>query len=88
MFKPAYGLSLWFLKTFKYKAITMPWGVVHMLPSHLHDESIRAHEAVHLEQIARMGAVKWSATYLRDLIAHGYKDKDNILESEARNKGK
>lgn len=82
MFKEATGLILWFLTTYGYGAITMPWYVVYMLPSRLYDYPLRCHEAIHLEQIKRLGATRWALAYLYYTLRYGY--KANPFEVEAR----
>lgn len=71
-----------FLRATGFGAITMPWGVVYALPERIGDAGLAAHEAVHLEQIARMGGARWAVTYLWYLLRYGY--WANPLEVEAR----
>ena len=73
-----------FLRLAGFGAITMPWGVVYALPERLDDVGLAAHEAVHVEQIKRLGGVRWAATYLWYLLRYGY--WSNPLEVEARDK--
>lgn len=71
-----------FLRATGFGAITMPWGVVYALSERIGDAGLAAHEAVHLEQIARMGGARWAVTYLWYLLRYGY--WANPLEVEAR----
>lgn len=71
-----------FLRATGFGAITMPWGVVYALPERIGDAGLAAHEAIHLEQIARMGGARWAVTYLWYLLRYGY--WANPLEVEAR----
>ena len=80
--KPAPFLIKLFLLTTGYGAITVPWGVVYALPERIGDDRLAAHEAVHLDQIDRMGGARWAVTYLWYLLRYGY--KNNPLEIEAR----
>jgi hypothetical protein len=82
--KPARNLLRAFLRMTGYGAITMPWGTVYALRERLEDAGLAAHEAVHVEQIKRLGAWRWTWQYLWGLARHGY--KDNPLEAEARKK--
>lgn len=82
--KPASGLIEFFLRKTGYKGITMPWRKVYILPEHITDQGLINHEMVHVEQINRMGKIKFTITYLWYLIVHGY--KNHPLEIEAREK--
>lgn len=79
---PAPLLPRAFLRATGFGAITTPWGVVYALPERIGDAGLAAHEAVHLEQIARMGGARWAVTYLWYLLRYGY--RANPLEVEAR----
>jgi hypothetical protein len=63
-------------------AITLPWQTVYILPTVLDDIGVLKHEAVHCEQIARDGAVRWTLTYLWWCVRFGY--WNNPYEVEAR----
>lgn len=73
----------WFLKTTKYSAITMPWSTVYILPEQLSNKGLLAHEKVHLDQIAKVGPLKFTILYLWYNLKYGY--WNNPLEIEARN---
>ena len=70
------------LALFDTPALTMPWHKVYIHPAHWGRLDIRLHEAVHLAQIRRLGAVGFTLAYLSDLILVGY--WENELEREAR----
>lgn len=70
-----------FLKAAGYRAITMPWRTIYILDEVYQSDIIR-HELVHIAQIERMGALKFTAVYLWYLLRYGY-DK-HPLEIEAR----
>lgn len=71
----------WFLKGAGCRAITMPWRSIYVLSYYRDDEEPRRHELVHIEQIERLGAVRFSALYLFYLVRYGY--RLNPLEKEA-----
>ena len=74
----------WFLRRTGYGAITAPWQTVYVLPERVRDAGLIRHEMVHVEQIKRLGAWRWTWQYLTGLLRHGY--RDNPLEAEAREK--
>lgn len=74
----------WFLRRTGYGAITMPWQTVYVLPERKNDAGLLAHEAVHVEQIKRLGPWRWTWQYLTGLARHGYCNAP--LEVEARQK--
>ncbi len=80
-FVPAYGLWRWFLKGAGYRAITMPWRSIYVLREYIEVEELRRHELVHIEQIERDGAVKFSILFLLYLVRYGY--RSNPYEQEA-----
>lgn len=82
--KEATGLFKWFLSTFDYGAITMPWQTVYVRPDRLNDEGLILHESVHIEQIQREGAFRFSIKYLWYSLKYGY--WNNPYEVEARSK--
>jgi hypothetical protein len=84
--KTAKGPILWFLETFDYSAITMPWQTVYLRPDRVGPQYQRLldHESVHIDQIQKMGAVKFTVLYLWYNIRYGY--QNNPLEIEARAK--
>ena len=74
----------WVLRRTGYGAITMPWQTVYVLPERVKDAGLIKHEMVHVEQIKRLGAWRWTWQYLSGLARYGY--TDNPLEVEARKK--
>ena len=74
----------WFLRRTGYGAVTMPWQTVYVLPERVKDSGLIRHELVHVEQIKRLGAWRWTWQYLWGLLRHGY--ENNPLEVEAREK--
>ena len=74
----------WFLRKTGYGAITMPWQTVYVLPERIEDSGLIRHELIHVEQIQRLGAWRWTWQYLIGLVRYGY--KENPLEAEAREK--
>ena len=84
--KTATGPIRWFLETFDYGAITMPWQTVYLRPDRVGPQyqKLLDHEAVHIEPIQRLGAVKFTLVYLWYNLRFGY--HANPLEIEAREK--
>ena len=84
LIKPATGIIRWYLEKAGFWAITLPLRVptVFVLAEHQDDVDLIAHELVHVEQIRRMGRVKFLVTYLWYQLKYGY--RDNPLEIEAR----
>lgn len=83
-FVAAYGPWRWFLAGFGYRAITMPWKTIYVLREHLDDEQLRRHELVHIEQIERDGAIRFSILYLWYLVRYGYRRNPYELEAYRR----
>lgn len=81
-FHPARGPILWWLRAAGVAGITMPWGRAYLIPARLHDQALRAHEAIHLEQLDRLGPVRFVVRYLWLLARHGY--ERHPMEIEAR----
>lgn len=75
---------LWFLKASNAWAITMPWKTVYCVPGQENNKALAAHEAVHIEQIERDGAIKWTLKIFYYLIRYGY--LNSPYEIEARKK--
>lgn len=82
--KEAKHIFKWFLETFGYAGITMPWKTIHIRKDRMHDQRLIKHEMVHIDQIIRMGAIKFTVVYLWNNIRYGY--RNNPLEIEAREK--
>ena len=81
-YREARGPLRWFLRATGYWAITLPTRRVYVLREHARDLGLLAHEAIHLEQIDRLGAVRWTLVYLYQLARYGY--ERHPLEIEAR----
>jgi len=81
VFVPARGFWLRVLDLFGCDGLAMPWRRVYMRPSCLHNDGLRAHEWVHIQQIDRMGPVWFSLRYLYELIRYGYREMP--MEREA-----
>ena len=63
---------LLFLKASNSLAITMPWKTVYCRPGQENNYALAAHEAVHVSQIERDGAIKWTVKIFYYLIRYGY----------------
>jgi hypothetical protein len=80
----ARGPWRWFLNRLGCMGITMPWKRIYILSEHQFNESLRRHELVHIDQIDREGAVRFSVKYLWWLLVLGY--WENPFEIEAYQK--
>lgn len=80
----AYGPWRLFLRGAGYRAITMPWRSIYILREHFHVQELRRHELIHIEQIERDGAIKFSLLYLWYLVRHGYRQNPYELEAYRR----
>lgn len=70
-----------YLRATGFQAITMPWGRAYYSPWPA-DPGLIAHEQAHLDQLARLGPVRFVARYLWLLARHGY--EAHPMEREAR----
>ncbi len=70
--KPAPFPVLLFLKASNSLAITMPWKTVYCRPGQEDNYALAAHEAVHVAQIERDGAFRWTVKIFYYLIRYGY----------------
>ena len=62
--KPARGPILWWLKSSRYKAITLPPFGIYALPEHLDNERLQRHEQEHWRQYQAYGLLKFYVLYL------------------------
>ncbi len=81
-FVKAYGPFKWFLDTYGYSGITMPWRSIYVLSPYLHDTKLRRHELVHIAQMRRDGTLLFCIKYLWWCYKVGY--WNNPYELEAR----
>lgn len=65
-----------------FRGWTSFWRVVYVLPGHEQNERLLRHERCHLEQIERLGRLRFTSAYLWELMRHGY--WSNKFEIEAR----
>ena len=63
--------------------LVMPWGTGYILAEH-DSETLRAHEQTHLDQLARMGAMRFAAVYLWQLARDGYYWHPMEIEARVR----
>lgn len=61
----------------------MPWRTVYCLPGSEADAALAAHEAVHVAQINRDGALLWSFRVLWYLLRYGYANSPYEVEARA-----
>jgi hypothetical protein len=75
---------LWFLKLAGALAVTMPWKTVYCRPGQELNYALAAHEAVHVAQIERDGAIKWTAKIFWYLLRYGYVNSPYEVEARAK----
>ena len=75
---------LWFLKLSGSLAVTMPWRTVYCRPGQEENYALAAHEAVHVSQIERVGAIKWTVKIFYYLIRYGYINSPYEVEARAK----
>lgn len=80
--KTASGFWLLVLNILSCDGLTMPWRTVYLRPEYRYDDGLLAHELVHINQIVRLGAWRFSLRYLYELVRYGYWNMP--LEIEAR----
>lgn len=83
-FYPARGLLARFLRRHGFAAVTMPWRRVYVLDEYCDRQDIIAHERVHLDQIERDGAIKFTVLYLWYLALYGYMKNPYEIEAYAK----
>ena len=77
--RPAPHVIRWFLRTFGFRAITLPPLGIYVL---------LRHERKHLEQIERDGRILFSVKYLWWLARYGYWNNPYEVEARAAEYGK
>ena len=82
--KPAPFPVLLFLKASNSLAITMPWKTVYCRPGQEDNYALAAHEAVHVAQIERDGAIKWTVKIFWYLLRYGYINSPYEVEARAK----
>lgn len=81
--KPARGLIGWVLRRTGFLGVALaPWGI-YILPAAMHSQRLIRHEQAHWRQWQRMGAIRYYATYLWQIVRYGYRNAP--MEVEARN---
>jgi len=81
-FKVARGPIKWLLYRLKVAGITMPWRTIYIIEDYFRSITLRHHELVHIEQLDRMGAIRWFAVICYQFFYPGYPNGE--LEMEAR----
>ena len=80
--KPAKGALGWLVRRTGFAGVALaPWGI-YILPEHMYSDRLIAHEQVHWAQWARMGTVRYYATYLWQVLRYSYRNAP--MEREAR----
>lgn len=80
-FHVANAVECWLLRKLGFAGVCWPWRRIAILPEWHHHETLRRHEAIHLEQIDRHGPITFTALWLWYTISKGY--RNNPLEREA-----
>jgi hypothetical protein len=83
-FVPANVFWRTLLRALGARAITMPWRRVYLLHEHIENPALRHHEQIHIEQITRDGAARFTIRYLWWLIRHGYAANPYEIEAYTR----
>ena len=74
-------IRAWLRLTGFHGIVLPPWGI-YILAERIEDRQLVRHEQVHWAQYLRMGAVRFYATYLWQVLRYGYRNAP--LEREAR----
>ena len=80
--KPARHIIRAWLRLTGFHGITLPPLGIYILAERIEDRQLVRHEQVHWDQYQRMGAVRFYATYLWQVIRYGYRNAP--MEREAR----
>jgi hypothetical protein len=80
--KPARHIIRAWLRLWGFHGITLPPLGIYILAEYLHDDRLIRHERIHWAQYQRMGAVRFYATYLWQVLRYGYRNAP--MEREAR----
>ena len=86
MFVEAKGFWRWLLIRLDLVGLVMPWKRVYILPEWMDDPVILTHEMVHIEQIERDGAVRFTVKYLWWLAIYGYRNNPYEIEAYSRDR--
>jgi len=85
--KPATKPLQWWIRLIDSWAITLPWGI-YCLPEIIADEEkagrMLRHENCHVEQMEKMGLLKFYAVYWYQYFRYGYDDMPMEKEARAR----
>lgn len=79
--KTARGPMQWFLRTFDFLGVTMPWRTIYVRQDSVHDQDLIEHEMAHCRQIEEDGALVFVTRWLFWTWRYGY--WDNPYEIEA-----
>jgi len=81
--RPAPHLIRWFLRRTGYAGICLaPWGIF-ILAEHMYSDRLIRHEQAHWRQWQRMGTVRYYATYIWQVLRHGYRNAPMEIEARA-----
>jgi hypothetical protein len=81
--KPARHIIRWILRKTGFAGVTLaPWGI-YILAEHMYSDRLIRHEQAHWQQWQRMGTVRYYATYIWQVLRHGYAAAPMELEARA-----
>lgn len=83
----AYWPWSWWLKWWGFDAQTMPWRTAYFLPETIDDPVLRAHEAIHFDQMDREGTFRFCVKYLWYAWKLGYHANPFEIEAYAKAEG-
>jgi hypothetical protein len=73
----------WFLRRFGFAGVALaPFGIF-ILAEHLHSQRLIRHEQAHWRQWQRMGTMRYYATYVWQVMRHGYRNAPMEIEARA-----
>jgi purine-cytosine permease-like protein len=79
----AQHIIAWFLRRTGFAGVALaPWGIF-ILAEHMHSQRLIRHEQAHWAQWQRMGTVRYYATYIWQVLRHGYRNAPMEIEARA-----
>ena len=81
--KPAKGLVLWYMNQMKFDGWTSFWDTIYIRESQMNNYPLRVHELTHLNQIKRLGRVRFACMYMYYQWKYGYWKNPSEVEAYA-----
>lgn len=81
------GWRKWLMTRIGLAGFCAPWRRIYILEEWATNDQIIKHELVHIEQIDREGAIKFSVKYLWYLLRYGYRSNPYEVEAYSRFSG-